>query len=83
MSFWLDQLRLQRLRELRAVAVERVGFERKLPGEQIRRLAVLDLGWELGVLAQPEVIQGATDPRFLGVGAPVGVWAGIVIEDPT
>src|SRR5262245_41514868 len=39
-----DQLRLQRLRELRAVAVERVGLERELPGEQIRRLAVLDRG---------------------------------------
>lgn len=36
-----------------------------------------------GVLAHPDVLQGATDPRFLGVGTPVGVWAGIVIEDPT
>src|ERR1700730_18567959 len=39
-----DQLRLQWLRELGAVAVERIGLERELPGEQIRRLAVLDRG---------------------------------------
>ena len=39
-----DQLRLQRLRELGAVAVERVGLERELPGEEIGRLAVLDRG---------------------------------------
>jgi outer membrane receptor protein involved in Fe transport len=37
-----------------------------------------------GVLANPaEVLPNATDPRFLGPGAPLGVWAGIVIEDPT
>ena len=39
-----DELALQRLRELGAVAVERVGLERQLPGEQVRRLAVLDRG---------------------------------------
>jgi outer membrane receptor protein involved in Fe transport len=34
-----------------------------------------------GVLANPaEVLPGATDPRFLGPGAPLGVWAGIVFE---
>jgi outer membrane receptor protein involved in Fe transport len=37
-----------------------------------------------GVLANPaEVLPNATDPRFLGPGAPLGVWAGIVIEDPS
>ena len=35
---------LQRLRELGAVAIERVGLQRELPGEQIGRLAVLDRG---------------------------------------
>ena len=35
---------LQRLRELGAVAVERVGLERELPGQQVGRLAVLDRG---------------------------------------
>jgi hypothetical protein len=39
-----DELRLQRLRELRAVAIERVGLERELPGQQVSRLAVLDRG---------------------------------------
>ena len=33
---------LQRLGELRAVAIERVGLERELPGEQVGLLAVLD-----------------------------------------
>ena len=37
-----DELALQRLRQLRAVAVERVGLEPELPGEQVGRLAVLD-----------------------------------------
>ena len=37
-----------------------------------------------GVLANPaEVLPNATDPRFLRPGAPLGVWAGVVIEDPT
>lgn len=37
-----------------------------------------------GLLANPaQVLPNATDPRFLGPGAPLGVWAGIVIEDPT
>ena len=40
----LDQLALQRLRELGAVAVERVGLEAELPGQQVGRLAVLDRG---------------------------------------
>ena len=35
---------LQRLGELGAVAVERVGLERELPGQQVGRLAVLDRG---------------------------------------
>ena len=39
-----DELALQRLAELGAVAVERVGLQRELPGQQIRRLAVLDGG---------------------------------------
>ena len=37
-----DELALQRLRQLRAVAVERVGFEPKPPGELVGLLAVLD-----------------------------------------
>ena len=37
-----DELALQRLRELRAVAVERVGFEAELPGQHVGLLAVLD-----------------------------------------
>lgn len=37
-----------------------------------------------GVLANPaEVLPGATDPRFLGPGAPFGIWAGIVFEEPS
>ena len=39
-----DQLALQRLRQFRAVAVERVGLEAELPRHQIGRLAVLDRG---------------------------------------
>jgi len=39
-----DELRLQRLRQLRAVAVERVGLEAEPPGEHVGRLAVLDRG---------------------------------------
>ena len=37
-----DELALQRLRQLRAVAVERVGLERELPRQHVGRLAVLD-----------------------------------------
>src|SRR4249920_939189 len=37
-----EELRVERLRQLRAVAVERVGFEREPPGELIGLLAVLD-----------------------------------------
>ena len=37
-----DQLRIERLGELGAVAVERVGLERQLPGQQVGRLAILD-----------------------------------------
>src|SRR5579885_2241377 len=36
------ELCVERLRKLRAVAIERVGLEAELPGEQIGRLAVLD-----------------------------------------
>ena len=35
-----------------------------------------------GVLSNPgEVLPGATDPRFLGRGAPLGVWAGVVLHE--
>jgi outer membrane receptor protein involved in Fe transport len=35
-----------------------------------------------GLLAEAdEVIEGATDPRFQSPGAPLGVWAGIVLRD--
>jgi iron complex outermembrane receptor protein len=35
-----------------------------------------------GVLANPsEVLPGARDPRFLGRGAPFGIWAGVVFHD--
>src|ERR1043166_1774825 len=37
-----DELRVERLRELRAVAVERIGLEPQLPREQIGGLAILD-----------------------------------------
>ena len=37
-----DKLRIERLAELGAIAVECVGFQRQLPGEQIGLLAVLD-----------------------------------------
>ena len=40
----LDELRIERLRQLGAVAVERVGLERQLPGQEVSRLAVLDRG---------------------------------------
>ena len=39
-----DELALQRLRQLRAVAVERVGLQAELPGQEVGRLAVLDGG---------------------------------------
>ena len=39
-----DELRVERLRQLGAVAVERVGLQRQLPGQQVGRLAVLDRG---------------------------------------
>jgi outer membrane receptor protein involved in Fe transport len=35
-----------------------------------------------GILADPsEVLRGASDPRFLGPGAPLGVWAGLVVAN--
>ena len=40
----LDQLAVQRLRELGAVAVERVGLQREAPGEHVGLLAILDRG---------------------------------------
>lgn len=51
----------------------------------VRAQNLLDTRFEtFGVLANPaEVLQGATDPRFLGPGAPLGVWAGIVFEEPS
>jgi iron complex outermembrane receptor protein len=37
-----------------------------------------------GVLANPaEVLRGASDPRFMGPGAPFGVWAGLVFTNPS
>ena len=39
-----DQLGVQRLRQLRAVAVERVGLQREAPGEHVGLLAILDAG---------------------------------------
>lgn len=34
-----------------------------------------------GLLAEPgEVLEGASDPRFLGVGAPLGVWGGVELR---
>ena len=39
-----DQLRVQGLRQFRAVAVERVGLQRELPREQISGLAILHRG---------------------------------------
>jgi outer membrane receptor protein involved in Fe transport len=33
-----------------------------------------------GVIANPrDVLPGVSDPRFLGPGAPFGIWAGLVI----
>ncbi|HET8937186.1 MAG TPA: TonB-dependent receptor [Polyangiales bacterium] len=51
----------------------------------VRAQNLLNTKYEtFGVLANPaEVLPNARDPRFLGPGAPLGVWAGIVIEDPT
>jgi outer membrane receptor protein involved in Fe transport len=35
-----------------------------------------------GILADPsEVLRGTSDPRFVGVGAPLGVWAGLVVTN--
>jgi hypothetical protein len=28
-----------------------------------------------------DVLPGGSDPRFLGPGAPFGIWAGVVISD--
>ncbi len=39
-----DQLRVQRLRQLRAIAIKRVGFQRELPGQKIGGLAILHRG---------------------------------------
>ncbi len=39
-----DELRVERLGELRAVAVERVGLQRQLPGEEVSGLAILHRG---------------------------------------
>jgi len=37
-----------------------------------------------GVLANPgEVLPNASDPRFLGPGAPFGIWAGVVFVNPS
>ncbi|OIQ66908.1 hypothetical protein GALL_515200 [mine drainage metagenome] len=39
-----DELRVQRLRQFRAVAVERVGLQRELPGQQVGGFAILHRG---------------------------------------
>jgi iron complex outermembrane recepter protein len=43
---------------------------------------LLDTEYEtFGVLADPsEVLEGTSDPRFLGPGAPFGIWAGVVLQ---
>ena len=44
---------------------------------------LLDTEYEtFGLLAEPdEVLEGASDPRFLGPGAPFGIWAGVVVSN--
>jgi outer membrane receptor protein involved in Fe transport len=48
----------------------------------VRAQNLLNTRYEtFGVLANPsEVLAGAKDPRFLGPGAPLGVWVGAVFE---
>ena len=43
---------------------------------------LLDTEYEtFGVLADPsEVLEDASDPRFLGPGAPRGIWGGVVLR---
>jgi iron complex outermembrane recepter protein len=43
---------------------------------------LLDAKYEtFGLLGEPdEVLEGADNPRFLGPGAPLGVWAGVVLR---
>jgi iron complex outermembrane recepter protein len=43
---------------------------------------LLDTEYEtFGVLADPsEVLEGTSDPRFLGPAAPFGIWAGVVLH---
>jgi outer membrane receptor protein involved in Fe transport len=50
----------------------------------VRAQNLLDTNYStFGVLANPgEVLPGASDPRFQGPGAPLGVWAGVVISEP-
>jgi outer membrane receptor protein involved in Fe transport len=49
----------------------------------VRAQNLLDTKYDtFGVLANPaEVLPGTSDPRFLGVGAPFGLWAGMVLTD--
>lgn len=35
-----------------------------------------------GVLGDPSAVLGNSDPRFVGPGAPFGVWAGLTLETP-
>jgi hypothetical protein len=44
---------------------------------------LLDHHYEtFGVLANPsEVLPSASNPRFLTPGAPLGVWAGIIVSE--
>ena len=43
---------------------------------------VFDADYEtFGLLGEPgDVLSGASDPRFLGPGAPLGVWAGVELR---
>jgi outer membrane receptor protein involved in Fe transport len=49
----------------------------------LRARNILDTKYStFGVVADPsEVLSGASNPRFLGVGAPFGIWGGIVVTD--
>jgi outer membrane receptor protein involved in Fe transport len=49
----------------------------------VRAQNLLDTKYStFGVLANPsQVLPGARDPRFLGPGAPFGIWVGAVVTD--
>ncbi|MET0386812.1 MAG: TonB-dependent receptor [Polyangiales bacterium] len=50
----------------------------------VRAQNILDTQYStFGVLANPaEVLPGTSNPRFQGPGAPFGIWAGIVLNEP-